>query len=95
MGFDFGNSVDEVLTVSTVETMVFRLLTQHHLHLSHLEVVVVVVVVEVFLIKVENDPDVGSTVDVFKLVAGEFGNNERQLVELVENVKQGNSHVAS
>lgn len=95
---DFGGQLlgktGQVGTVGTIETMVAGLLAQHHLHLRHLVIEVTVVVVEVFLVKIENDADMGSVMDIFELVAREFGNHNGVVVDLGEDVEERDAHVA-
>ena len=95
---DFGGQLlgktGQVGAVGTIETMVAGLLAHHHLHLRHLVIEVTVVVVEVFLVKIENDADMGSAMDVFELVAREFGNHNGFVVDLGEDVEERDAHVA-
>ena len=50
--------------------------------------------VEMLLEKIEEHADMGGTMDILELMAGELGHDNRLVVELVGDVEKGYAHIA-
>ena len=88
------HSLVEVIVVTTEEAFVPLVLFESELHFSFAIAVIVAVVIQMFLKKVQNDANMRRLVNYFQLVAREFSDNDRVLIELIDNVEQRYADVA-